>query len=91
MNRHRNTQAEGLVQPEGVNAGSAKSTVESMEGAPQTRPVEELTRGGAVSAADDQVQYAPGRTQIVDAPFGDRDPAGPSLEQSEEERQVHRR
>lgn len=67
-----------LIEPEGVNAGSARSTAEGPE------PGGDVTHGGHPERADDQA----GRhedPEIVDAPFLPRDPGAPSLEQSREE------
>jgi len=68
-----------LVEPEGVNAGSAQSTAES---APA--PDEDVRAGGHVEWADDQAERSED-DEIVDAPFMPRDPTAPSLEQSVEE------
>lgn len=67
-----------LVEPEGVNAGSAKSTVEG------DAPHGDVRSGGHPEQAEEQAD----RTEddaIVDAPFLPRDPSAPSLEQSVEE------
>lgn len=67
-----------LIEPEGVNAGSARSTAEG------PRHAGDVTHGGHPERADDQA----GRhddDQIVDVPFMPTDPGAPSLEQSSEE------
>lgn len=68
-----------LVEPEGVNAGSAESAAES---APA--PGDDVRSGGHVERADDQAERSE-NVEIVDAPFMPRDPSAPSLEQSVEE------
>ena len=67
-----------LIEPEGVNAGSARSTAEA------PRPHGDVTRGGHPERADDQADRRED-AEIVDAPFMPRDPDAPSLEQSVEE------
>ncbi len=67
-----------LIEPEGINAGSADSTAEgdSEHG--------DVRAGGHPERAAEQA----GRSEddeIVDQPFLPRDPSAPSLEQSEEE------
>lgn len=67
-----------LIQPEGVNAGSADSTA---EGEP---PHGDVRAGGRPELAEEQAD----RTEedpIVDQPFMPRDPCAPSLKQSVEE------
>jgi hypothetical protein len=67
-----------LVEPEGVNAGSAESATEEAPRPGDVRP------GGHAERADEQAE----RTEedlIVDAPFQPRDPDAPSLELSVEE------
>ena len=68
-----------LIEPEGVNAGSADSTAEG-----ESAPVEDVRSGGHVEWADDQAERSE-ENIIVDQPFRSRDEAGPSLEQSVEE------
>lgn len=96
MNPHENArpgisvEAEGLVEPEGVNAGSAESTVESAAGAPANRPTADLRRGGRPADAAEQAGWAPGRDQVVVSPWAHLDPGAPSLEQSAEEERFRR-
>lgn len=82
MDRNPSPRREDLVEPEGVNAGSAESTAES----PETGGGD-VVDGGHPERAADQVEEseAPDAAEIVDAPFGRRDPDAPSLEQSVEE------
>lgn len=68
-----------LVEPEGVNAGSAKS---SAEATPPTSG--DPTLGGHPERAAEQAD-PDDSAEVVDAPFEPRDPAAPSLEQSIEE------
>lgn len=68
-----------LIEPEGVNAGSADSTA---EGGPA--PDADVRAGGHVERADDQAERTED-DEIVDAPFMPRIPSAPSLEQSVEE------
>jgi hypothetical protein len=81
---------EGLVEPEGVNAGSAASAAESAAGGPQGRLPGAPTAGGRPEAADEQATAAPERDQVVDAPWGGLEPGAPSLRQSEEEQGIPR-
>ena len=67
-----------LIEPEGVNAGSAKSTAEG------ATPHGDVRAGGHPERADEQADLT-AEDQIVDAPFQPRDPGAPSLEQSVEE------
>ena len=67
-----------LVEPEGVNAGSADSTAEGPE------PHGDVRSGGHAERAG-QEDDRPEADEIVDAPFQPRDPDAPSLEQSVEE------
>ncbi|MBA3744933.1 hypothetical protein [Sporichthya sp.] len=67
-----------LVEPEGVNAGSADSTAEGGTPHGEVRP------GGHPERAEAQVDRTE-NDEIVDAPFQPRDPNAPSLEQSVEE------
>ncbi len=89
MNRHR-VEAEGLVEPEGVNAGSASSTAESAKGAPQSRPTSELLRGGRPELAGEQWPPEPDGDLAVPQ-WSAFDAGGPSLEQSVEEARVDHR
>lgn len=73
-------ETEGLVQPEGVNAGSAVSATESAANALKG----DVTRGGRPDAAAEQVDVADERAQIVNSPWGRLDPDAPSVELSEE-------
>jgi hypothetical protein len=68
-----------LVEPEGVNAGSADSAGEA---GPEPRG--DVRSGGHPERADDQAERHQ-ENEIVDAPFLPRDPDAPSLEQSVEE------
>ncbi len=67
-----------LIEPEGVNAGSADSAT---EGAP---PRGDVRSGGHAERAEDQDEDTEA-DEIVDAPFQPRDPDAPSLELSIEE------
>lgn len=67
-----------LIEPEGVNAGSADSTVEGDEVHVDVRS------GGHPEWAEQQADRTED-DEIVDQPFMPRDPAAPSLEQSKEE------
>ena len=69
-----------LVEPEGVNAGSANSTAEG----PTTNPRGDVRSGGHPERADEQAEGSEDDV-VVDAPFMPRDPSAPSLEQSVEE------
>jgi hypothetical protein len=68
-----------LVEPEGVNAGSAHSAAEA---APP--PDDDVRSGGHPERADEGAERSED-DEIVDAPFMPRDPAAPSLEQSVDE------
>lgn len=67
-----------LIEPEGVNAGSADSTAEG------ETPHGDVRSGGHPERADEQADRHED-DEIVDAPFQPRDPSAPSLEQSVEE------
>lgn len=67
-----------LIEPEGVNAGSADSTAEG------ELPQGDVRGGGHVERAEEQAEQGE-ETQIVDQPFMPRDPTAPSLDQSVEE------
>ena len=68
-----------LIEPEGVNAGSADSTAEG-----EVPPHGDVQGGGDVTRADEQADEGEAN-QIVDQPFMPRDPTAPSLDQSVEE------
>ena len=74
-----NARKRDLVEPEGVNAGSADSTAEGA-----LTPDEDVRSGGHAEWADDQAERSE-ENIIVDQPFRSRDEDGPSLEQSVEE------
>lgn len=67
-----------LIEPEGVNAGSADSAAEGAD------PHGDVRSGGHPERAADQADRSED-DEIVDQPFQPRDPGAPSLEQSEEE------
>ncbi len=67
-----------LIEPEGVNAGSADSTA---EGEP---PEGDVRAGGHPERADEQADQGE-ENLIVDQPFMPRHPDAPSLDQSVEE------
>lgn len=67
-----------LIEPEGVNAGSADSTAEGEV------PHGDVRGGGDPERAEEQADRSE-EAEIIDQPFMPRDPAAPSLEQSEEE------
>ena len=68
-----------LIEPEGVNAGSADSAAEA-----GPAPDSDVRSGGHAERADDQAERSED-DEIVDAPFMPRNPSAPSLEQSVEE------
>jgi len=67
-----------LIEPEGVNAGSADSTAEGDEVTGDVRS------GGHPERAEDQDDLTE-QGEIIDQPFLPRDATAPSLEQSKEE------
>lgn len=67
-----------LIEPEGVNAGSADSTTEG------DLPPGDVRGGGEPERAEEQAGRSE-EDEIVDQPFMPRDPTAPSLEQSVEE------
>lgn len=67
-----------LIEPEGVNAGSADFTVEG------AAPRGDVRAGGHPERAEAQADRTED-AEIVDAPFQPRDRDAPSLEQSVEE------
>jgi hypothetical protein len=67
-----------LIEPEGVNSGSADSTAEGAE------PHGDVRGGGEPERAEEQADRTE-EDEIVDQPFMPRDPTAPSLEQSVEE------
>jgi hypothetical protein len=67
-----------LIEPEGVNAGSADSTVEGEV------PHGDVRGGGEPDRAEEQAERSE-EDVIVDQPFMPRDPTAPSLDQSVEE------
>lgn len=73
-----NARKPNLIEPEGVNAGSADSTAEGKV------PHGDVRGGGKPERAEEQADRSE-EDEIIDQPFMPRDPAGPSLEQSVEE------
>lgn len=73
-----NARKPNLIEPEGVNAGSADSTAEGEV------PHGDVQGGGDVDRAEEQAEQGE-ENQIVDQPFMPRDPTAPSLDQSVEE------
>ncbi len=68
-----------LIEPEGVNAGSADSTAES-----GPAPDADVRSGGHPERAAEQADRTE-EDQIIDQPFLPRDADAPSLQQSVEE------